>query len=724
MLENKFQFSNLTKNNFFKRLAKLIILTFFIYIYSLVNALQDSETISDTFVENLHFKGKKVFKVTYADLEKISQTNGKNRNSNKMNNEILKNNSSSFKNNEYYYQNIGKINNQTIYFSQEEIRARGNIRRMTNLHKASVFYDFAYPKQIFFWIKNLIQTKFIYKKTNEENEDDDNSNIIHSDNTLKNDSKQFNLIFDFNEINSHEAIGKQFLIEVFMEKFLSKSNNLTSNQTNQNLELKESIFDFNLKTLYGINNKLKINNWDLVKLIENKVMSNEQAYKFWLELIKINKASINSEFIKKGFSLFSKTFYNLVFEKLLSDNRSKNNANYNLHNYHENKFSDVYSNENNNANNDVYIFNIFPSKSTGCWIFSSIFFIINYNIISFYNNKDYTSPLINFALLLFSLIMTENLYAWKIYFSSNIFLIQFIYTLKFFIFSLLDLIGFRTVDFDIFSEFPKNKDKVQIIFQSGTLFTCTLILGIFSFYRYNYFINYIFFYYCLLQLPSIFSVNFYNVIPVVFQPFRYFLILTIGLMNLILINFGKNNIYQTNNPNNFLSEDANFDSLYIIGDLFTIYCFSFTFDYLFIQSNNISILFKESEHGGYINKEKLNEKITKIIKNYKELIREFEFEDCIWFVCFCIGFFMQYIGLKFHKYVIYYFSYYFFRMVLGVYGRNFTIKCLKLSYSFLIFVFLVSNFVISTKEDNKLFEVFIKCILIFKTFKLFIYKKK
>jgi len=165
-------------------------------------------------------------------------------------------------------------------------------------------------------------------------------------------------------------------------------------------------------------------------------------------------------------------------------------------------------------------------------------------------------------------------------------------------------------------------------------------------------------------------------------------------------------MYYTNKPNNQLNADLNVDSFYVIADLFTIFSISYSFDYLFIQSNKISILFQESENGGYINKDKLNEKITKIIKNYKELIRKFEMEDCVWFICFNIGLFMQFTGLKFHKYLIYYFSYYFFRMILVVYGRIFTIKCLKLTYSVLIFIFLITNFVMSSKVDNKLFEVF------------------
>ena len=583
--------------------------------------------------------------------------------------------------------NYKNLNEQKLLFfsNEDEGEIAANKR---DLFKARPFY---------YELKN---------KAKSEEKENSNKEIKAENNYFNN----FNLLFDFGSINSHDSIGADLFREVMEEK-LSALNN-TEDKNN-------FLFDFNLKSLYGNRTKLKLINWDLVKLVESNILSNEQAYKFWLELVKLNKINLNPDFIKKSFSYVLKTFYSLFLEKFYRENRIKNNQAYSYSSVNDEdprnlnlnlfKFSDLYSD---NGNNDVYIFNIFPTKSTGCWIFSSIMFIINYNVINFYNNKEKSSPVVNFVLMIFSLIMSENFYAWKIYFTSNIFLIQFIYSLKFFIFSILQLIGYEPDDFDIFSDFPKNNDLTQIILQSGILFVCTAVLGIFSFYRYNYIINYIFFYYCLLQLPAIISVNFYNMVPVIFQPFRYFLILSLGFINFLLINYGKNKMYNTNNPSNQLNGDLSVDSFYVIGDFFTIFCFSYSFDYLFIQSNKISILFQESEHGGYINKDKLNEKITKIIKNYKELIREFEIEDCVWFICFNIGLFMQFTGLKFHKYLIYYFSYYFFRMVLGVYGRIFTIKCLKMTYSILIFIFLISNFIMSSKADNKLFEVILKYLFL------------
>lgn len=684
MEENKkFSFYKFKNSMLLKKIAKIITISSIMYIYTLVNAFQeiDPSQLSDRIVESLYFKGKKIYKISYDDLEKRNIIEQE-KNKLKSNEEYYKYSSESQISNENYQ---NQINQQKHFIFPNEEESSTNKK---DLFRARNFY-----------FESVIQNK---EKLEESCENDTRieNNFINS----------YNLIFDFDSVNSHDSIGADLFKEVMEEK-LSLFN--TTEEKNYYL------FDFNLKSLYGNSTKLKLKNWDLVKLVESNIISNVQAYRFWLELVKINKINLNQDFLKKSFSYISKAFYSLFLEKFHKENRIKNNQAYSYSsvndedlenkNSHSFKFYNFYSDD----NNDVYIFNIFPTKSTGCWIFAIVMFILNYNVYNYYNNKDKSSPIINFGLMIFSLIMTENFFAWKIYFTSNVFLIQFIYGLKFFIFSLLHLIGYQTEDFDIFSDFQKNNDSTQITFQTGNLFICTFTLGIFSFYRYNYIINYLFFYYCLLQLPAIISVNFYNLVPVIFQPFRYFLILCLGVFNFLLINYGKNKIYYTNNPSNQLSSDLNVDSFYVIGDIFTIFCFSYSFDYLFIQSNKISILFQESEHGGYINKDKLNEKITKIIKNYKELIREFEIEDSIWFICFNLGLFLQFTGLKFHKYLIYYFSYYFFRMVLGVYGRIFTIKCLKITYSLLIFILLNTNFIMSSKVDNKLFEVILFIINIF-----------
>lgn len=681
--KNKFSLRKFTNSSLIKRLSKVFIISFIMYIYSLVNAFQevDPTQLSDRIVESLYFKGKKIYKISYDDLEK-RYTKEQEKLKIKTDEEYKR-----YKNGtQISLENYNLNQQQKLLFFSAEVEAAGSAAHKRDLFKARTFY---------------FESKYINKATTQE---EASNNFFNKTNSEKNIFKNYDLIFDFGSINSHESIAADLFKEVIEEKL----NALNSTEKEKN----NFLFNFNLQSLYGNSTKLKLRSWDLVKLVENNILSNEQAYRFWFELIKINKLNLNPDFVKKSFSYITKTFYSLFLEKFYRENRIKETHTYayssindedpNDINFKGFKFSDLFSDD---ANNDVYIFNIFPTKSTACWIFASIMFIINYNVINYYNAKEKLSPVINFALLIFSLIMTENFYAWKIYLTSNIFLIQFIYSLKYFIFSLLNLVGYQADDFDIFSDFPKNNDSTQIILQSGTLSICTAVLGIFSFYRYNYIINYVFFYYCLLQLPAMFSVNFYNMVPVIFQPFRYFLILSLGLINFLIINNGKNKILNTNNPSNKLNIELNVDSYYVIGDLFTIFCFSYSFDYMFIQSNKISILFQESEHGGYINKDKLNEKITKIIKNYKELIREFEIEDCVWFICFNIGFFMQYTGLKFHKYLIYYFSYYFFRMVLGVYGRIFTIKCLKMTYSILIFIFLITNFMMSSKVDIKLFEV-------------------
>ena len=630
------------------RPIKFVFIFLILYLYTLIKAFQEYEPIrlSDRTIESLYFKGKKVFKISYDDLEK------KKNNFNKIS---LDGGGNPIKS-ELEPNNLKKTNitNEILDSEKNEENPEEN-----NLYKAISFYS-------------IYQDERKIKKNHEF-------------------EKKFfpkNLIFEFEKINSYDYLGKYLYNEVIND--------------NINFYFENNIFEFNLKNQYGNKTKLKINYFDLEAVVENNVLSNNQAFKFWEELIKYNTKKFDVEFSRKNIFTLTKYLFSFTYQKFFSEKKNQYN------NFYNNNPNDIYKStddhQNEDFSDDFYIFNFLPAKSTGCWIFAAIIFVVNYNILNIINNKERSSPTLNLLLLLFSLFMTEHFYYMKIYFTSNIFLIQFTYCLKFFISSIIILLGYIPDDYDIFAEFPKSTNTTQFILQISNLLICTGLIGIFSFFRYNYLVNYTFFYYCLLQIPYLISINFHNNIPIIFQPFRYFLILILGFVNFFIINFGKNNFYYTNSTTNPIHQEIKPDSFYVVGDLFSLFCFSYFFDYLFIQSNKISVLFQENEQGT-INKEKLNEKITKIIKNYKELIREFDYDDALWLISFKIGFIFQYVGLKFHKYLIYYFSYYYFRMILGVYGRLFNIRCLRLTYSFLVLIFLITNFIMSSKTDSKLFHV-------------------
>ena len=125
----------------------------------------------------------------------------------------------------------------------------------------------------------------------------------------------------------------------------------------------------------------------------------------------------------------------------------------------------------------------------------------------------------------------------------------------------------------------------------------------------------------------------------------------------------------------------------------------------FIQANKISFLFKDIGSTCEVNRENIDKNITKIVKNYKEKIRDFGLEDSLWGISLIFGLIIQFTGIRYQKFVLFYISYYYFRMDLGVFGKVFKIKCVKVAYSVLVFFFVIANFLMAMKTDLKLFNV-------------------
>jgi hypothetical protein len=216
------------------------------------------------------------------------------------------------------------------------------------------------------------------------------------------------------------------------------------------------------------------------------------------------------------------------------------------------------------------------------------------------------------------------------------------------------------------------------------------------------------FYYFILQCPYIFIRNYDNLIPSIFQPFRYVFIILTGLINFFITNFGKNKNYYLNSNYNSIYNDLENDSIYIISDLYTFFSLTYLFDFLFIQENKISSLLKEIENACKINKIEIDKNLELLSKSYIDKEKEFSLENSLWIIIFLFGIFLQFTGLRFHKYILFYLSYYYFVMILWVFGRVFKPIYLKLVYSILISIWVIFNFLIKLKTDMKLFKVIIK----------------
>ncbi len=526
-------------------------------------------------------------------------------------------------------------------------------------------------KNVFFGNQNYqfdkIPLKINIKNLNYFMETKKNSNMNDNSSPNTKNKNIFDYIFNDKdmkaEIEEEEKINKIRNINLNEKLNLNKNHDFNQyNIKNDNFDLYNEIFselfkdkldnkkffEFNLKSLYGNSTIFNFNIEDLENLIKNNYLTDGQAVLLW-ETLAIKKTDrLKNLNIQIGIEA-----------------------------------SEIF---------------MIPIKKIILFIINTAFCTLVYNLLISYNSKekDYSSYLVNIIVIGLSLYSTEFLYYWRYYLASSEMLLLFIFALKIFCESIYNKLGFVVEDYNIFNNYSKTKNATQFILKILLLFSCTLFLGIFTFTKFPHLYNYILFYYCIHQILNLVSVYFQYEMPAIFQPFRHFTMLCFGFLNFLILNF--------HNENYFSCEFISFrrsDSFYLIGDIYTIFCFSFFYDFLFTQANNISNLFFERN----LDNEKINSHISVIMKEQKQMKRDFTAEDSLWILGFLVGFLFQYVGLNSNKYLIFYFSLYYFKNIISIFGRVYNIKCLRLIYNSFLFVFLSTNHIISSKNDDILFQV-------------------
>ena len=482
------------KNYYRFQLNKLLLLIISISIYSLVNAYQniDQSDVSERLAESVYFKGKKINKISYEDIEKIQYSNSK-----KNSKEEIRNNSENMKN-----------------INKENIKIKTCDKEFSKRNKIFLGYWSAFREN-----DKKVEEKSLYKaypffgrninnenvnvndsKNNNNNDNKDNNNNDNDEELDKYFSKassfyflkktKNNFPFYLTKLNSLKLLGKDIVEEVLDEniKENEKNNDYNDddndsgnyNKDNKNFR-EQKIFEFNLFSFYNNKTNLKLYNYDLNKLINNHIISNVQAKKFWKELIDINKKKLNPNFIRKGFTHFFKIAYESLSGGSYKEKKVNDiyNNNYNNDNKYKYKIKYNYNREYNNNNNqgenindnykegenkkeknedEDYMNYFFPKESTSYVLFSVIICSLNYYICFYYIKNASISSIFYLIFSLISLAICEILYSMKNYFYSSIFLLLFINKIKSFIFSLFILIGFKTIDNDIFDFFNKCED--------------------------------------------------------------------------------------------------------------------------------------------------------------------------------------------------------------------------------------------------------------------------
>lgn len=424
------------------------------------------------------------------------------------------------------------------------------------------------------------------------------------------------------------------------------------NVLNDNSDQDKSEFSKNLYSLYGNRTIFLMELLDLERLVNSSVLTDGQAVMFWESLLQIKTDRLKY----------------------------------------------IFGKSQNELDTEYYLFNCIPLKAIGFILLTCVGLLFMHKIqINFLKN----SFILTFFLLLLTYYIVEYLYLWKYYLSSSIMFIQLGFSFKYFTDSIFYSLGFNKEDYDILMNISKTRSLIQFILKSIVLFLITFGVGFFCF-KFPYFLNYILFYICFIQLVYLISFYLQYEVSSIFQPLKHFMLILVGILNFIFTKFHKkiNKFHFSYSNTNTLSNEK-VDSFYLVSEIFSFICISYFYDYLFTQANSISHLFNEKN----FENEEMNLKISSIVKNYKEQQKCFTLDDSLWIIVFICVLGFGWLGLFNNNYLNFYFSLHLMKMVLKVFGRLFKVKILRIINCILIFLLVLENQIISSKNDSNLFEL-------------------
>jgi hypothetical protein len=406
-------------------------------------------------------------------------------------------------------------------------------------------------------------------------------------------------------------------------------------------------FSRSLYSLYGNRTIFNIDLYDLEKLVNNSVLTDGQAVIFWESILQ-----------KKTDRL--KSIYKPQQEQDL----------------------------------EIYLFNFIPLKSIGMLIITIFVGLI---LLKIQTDVLKVSLIYNVFSICLIYFLLENLFKWKHYTCASIMFSKLFLSLKFLFDSIFSSFGYSKEDYDIISNVSKTKNIEQLLIKLFILGTLTLIVGVLSFHRFNYYLNYILFYISLDFIIKLISFYAQYEVNAIFQPLRHSIAVAIGVVNFFISKFHRS-LSRFNH--NSLNRNMH-DSFYIISDLYTCYCLSYFYDYLSTQANQISHLFQEKT-----NNEELSNKIKAIVANYKEMSKGINFfEDTLWLLSFLFAFFLSQFALLKSQYIMFYFAIHFVKLIFKVFGKLYKVKILRVCYCFAVFWIILFNHLMSLKNDSTLFDV-------------------
>ena len=203
--------------------------------------------------------------------------------------------------------------------------------------------------------------------------------------------------------------------------------------------------------------------------------------------------------------------------------------------------------------------------------FLYLYFFIKYTIYS--NIKD------NFIFNLISAIFTFNIlnliYKFRFFFASNFFFAAFIYINKCLIESVFILLNYKRKDFEVFSTSLIAFNRLQFMLKFILLLLLSVFSGILSIFIFRTWFNFILFYVCLFTLFVFLSNCLELINNLNYFPKKNTIIFLLGVFNLIFSKLLSNFLINKISIFNFFKRNKEPESLYLISDLFSLFCFSY-----------------------------------------------------------------------------------------------------------------------------------------------------
>ena len=307
--------------------------------------------------------------------------------------------------------------------------------------------------------------------------------------------------------------------------------------------------------------------------------------------------------------------------------------------------------------------------------FLYLYFFIKYTIYS----KIKDSFIFNLIIIIITYNLLNLLYKFGFFFASNFFFAAFIYIIKCLIESVFILLKYKRKDFEVFSTSLIAFNRLQFILKFILLLLLCIISGILSIFIFRTWLNFIIFYVWLFTLFVFLSNCLEMINKSNYFPKKNTIIFLLGVFNLIFSKLLSNFLINKFSIFNLFKRNDEPDSLYLISDLFTLFCFSY------IRKNieyQIEIMLLIDRF---------------LIKNTKILSNEF---FIIWPVRYVFSILLSFLGVYKKEKICLFMSIYLTKIMSSYLINLFSIQNFRFLYYIFSVLYLFINVDFSSMDEN------------------------